>query len=218
VKLAVVLLLIGFARASAQSLTGTVIDAMGAVIPGTRITLTLSGEERETKAGNDGSFVFSGLGAGQYRITANAAGFSPYTGSIRIGEGEDVHFPTMMLELTGPCHSPVNPMVPRYRVDKILGKSAQIDGIVVPPRQVDVELKTIADHGVSSERATTDRHGRFRFSDVTPGRHRLYIEPAPGFLAVNPMDIISHPGELLVIEPVRLGRPPPPGPIIGVCE
>jgi hypothetical protein len=59
------------------SITGTVVDVQGDPVPEAKVTLYARGKftERTIAAGQDGGFTFSGLPAGQFRITIAAAGF-----------------------------------------------------------------------------------------------------------------------------------------------
>jgi hypothetical protein len=82
---ALVVVSLGLRPASGQttfgSITGTVRDATGAVIPGTLVTLTNLGtsEKRTQQAGPDGFYSFVNLIPGQYRIDAEKEGFKRFT-------------------------------------------------------------------------------------------------------------------------------------------
>jgi carboxypeptidase family protein len=62
------------------TLTGTVLDPGGALVPSAKITVTnmQTGLTRNMQSSADGGFVFPLLPAGSYRITVEAAGFSLY--------------------------------------------------------------------------------------------------------------------------------------------
>jgi Carboxypeptidase regulatory-like domain len=65
----------------AAALSGVVLDASGAAIPGAQVSLA-HGDGRQTRrvsSGSQGEFVFTGLPAGSYLITINAKGFAPST-------------------------------------------------------------------------------------------------------------------------------------------
>ena len=63
-----------------STLSGTVRDKSGAVVPGASITVKnqASGDERKTVAGHDGDFAVPGLRAGTYRLSATAKNFGVY--------------------------------------------------------------------------------------------------------------------------------------------
>src|SRR5260370_1022133 len=69
---------LGMFGQSLTSLTGTVTDPTGAVIPGAAITVTNAGSasQRETKSDSSGRYSFAQLQPGTYQITAKAPGFS----------------------------------------------------------------------------------------------------------------------------------------------
>src|SRR6476469_4465047 len=61
------------ALAQPSLLRGKVTDESGAMVPGARVEIhSASGFLRATKSGNDGSYLFSELAAGEYRLTASA--------------------------------------------------------------------------------------------------------------------------------------------------
>src|SRR5262245_56150100 len=62
------------------TLTGTVLDPGGALVPSAKITVTnmQTGLTRNMQSSADGGFVFPLLPAGTYRITVEAVGFSLY--------------------------------------------------------------------------------------------------------------------------------------------
>lgn len=65
------------------SISGTVTDPSGAVIPAAAVTLRNSntGTLQTTTTGNDGSFPFLSVPAGDYQVEIRAAGFKPYVQS-----------------------------------------------------------------------------------------------------------------------------------------
>jgi hypothetical protein len=71
------------------TITGTVSDATGAVVPRATITLTnkTSGDVRRSTSNNDGYFSYSSVPAGQYDLLVTASGFKQYeiTGIDLIG-------------------------------------------------------------------------------------------------------------------------------------
>src|SRR5262245_31160537 len=61
---------------TAATITGTVSDPSGSVLPATQLTLrqTTTGLTRTTTSGDDGRFVFAGVQAGEYELQAELAG------------------------------------------------------------------------------------------------------------------------------------------------
>jgi hypothetical protein len=62
------------------SITGTVTDSTGAVIPSCSVTLTNTGTNvsRTIQAGGDGSYLFTLVPIGSYRVTVEQSGFRKY--------------------------------------------------------------------------------------------------------------------------------------------
>ena len=69
--------------ACAQStIRGTVVDPVGAIVPGAQVTLVSNGETAgETKSAADGTFSFESLESGRYHLTAQSSGFALFVGS-----------------------------------------------------------------------------------------------------------------------------------------
>jgi uncharacterized surface anchored protein len=65
------------AQTGTGSLTGTVSDSSGGVISGATVTVTSlgTGQSRTTTTDSDGSYTFSLLNAGDYKVTFSAPGF-----------------------------------------------------------------------------------------------------------------------------------------------
>ena len=67
------------ARANATgTIGGKVVDPLGAVVPHADVSLLQNGKVvGVTKTDQEGNFVFSGIGAGQYLVRVEAPGFAP---------------------------------------------------------------------------------------------------------------------------------------------
>jgi hypothetical protein len=70
-----------FGQVDEGSITGTVLDATGAVVPGAQVTLlnTDQGITLETRSSGSGVYTFNPVRAGHYKISATARGFSKTT-------------------------------------------------------------------------------------------------------------------------------------------
>ncbi len=70
----------GLSAQEQGTLSGQVVDTLGARVAGASVTLTRDGAQvDESKSAADGSFTFSNLAAGRYQVTAAAQGFQPGT-------------------------------------------------------------------------------------------------------------------------------------------
>jgi hypothetical protein len=69
-----------YAQNTTGTLTGSVADPSGAVIPGATVVMKnqLSGDERRTVTNNDGFFSINGVQVGDYAVTITAQGFEKY--------------------------------------------------------------------------------------------------------------------------------------------
>lgn len=77
-------------RAAAQpssALRGTVTDGTGGALPGVVVVLTATGgtDTFRSVTGPDGSFAFTGLAPGAYRIEASLPGFRTFSGEVTAG-------------------------------------------------------------------------------------------------------------------------------------
>jgi len=72
------------------SISGTVIDATGAVVVGAQVTLTRADQStlQEVVSGGNGQFFFGNLLPGTFQIKVTASGFAPrtFSGMLRSGE------------------------------------------------------------------------------------------------------------------------------------
>ena len=80
------------AQSMFATLTGTVLDSGGAVIPGAPVTVknAASGETRDTTTNRDGFFSVTALPAATYQVIVTAKGFEKYRASgISLTGGDD---------------------------------------------------------------------------------------------------------------------------------
>lgn len=102
VEWSIFVLMIGIAAlAVAQdtaSLTGTIRDKSGAVIPGADVVIKnpANGTVREVKSNSDGEYVAAALAPGQYDITVTAKGFKKYEATgvvLRVAQSARINVP-----------------------------------------------------------------------------------------------------------------------------
>ncbi|MEQ1728893.1 MAG: TonB-dependent receptor [Vicinamibacterales bacterium] len=85
---ALALLLLAAVSASAQgTLSGSVADQTGGVLPGTTVTLFGAGERRFETTDDSGSFTFRDVPAGDYDVSAQLPGFAEATARVSVGAG-----------------------------------------------------------------------------------------------------------------------------------
>src|SRR5579883_2231794 len=69
-----------FGQTTSATITGTVTDPSGGVVPGAKVTVTNEGEGtvRDVTTGNTGVFSVPNLTVGRYRLHVTASGFAAY--------------------------------------------------------------------------------------------------------------------------------------------
>src|ERR1700684_1794045 len=90
------------AQTAAGTITGTVTDASGAVIPGATVTIEnpVSGLSRTTKTDASGQYRFTNLPFNPYHLTAHAEGFSPFTADVPVRSSVAVT-PSIKMQIGG---------------------------------------------------------------------------------------------------------------------
>jgi hypothetical protein len=83
------------------SISGTVVDQSGAVVPGARVRLNDGGQSlnQEVLSDGEGHYLFSNVAAGSFRLTITSAGFATQTVSGMLHSGEGYVVPQKPLEV-----------------------------------------------------------------------------------------------------------------------
>ena len=78
------------AQLTVGSVTGTVVDATGAVIPGATVTLTnqATGVTREQETSSTGTFAFERVRPGAYSLRVSMSGFKTYETTVEVSIGK----------------------------------------------------------------------------------------------------------------------------------
>ncbi len=81
---------LAFAQTGLGTVTGTILDATGAAIPGAKITLTNqdTGVVRRAESSAIGIYEFAAVPIGSYRLEVEAAGFKKYSGAFTLQAGQ----------------------------------------------------------------------------------------------------------------------------------
>ena len=97
------------AAQESATVSGSVLDPSGAVVPGAEVTL-ISGEQSQRRSavtGADGRFTFGRLPAGSYAVSIMAKGFQPVSsGKFTIAAGQGYELPSLKLSIA-PANSEV---------------------------------------------------------------------------------------------------------------
>ena len=71
-------------------------DESGAVIPAATVTISGNGSPRTAQSQADGSYSFTGLPAGQYTVTLDYPGFTPFSRTVSVTAGGTVEVPIQL--------------------------------------------------------------------------------------------------------------------------
>jgi hypothetical protein len=176
-------LLAGATSARAQQsqrsyrIAGVVVDAgTGAPVPHAELLIPFRGEDTKAVAGDDGRFVFQGLAAAKYPLSAMAHGYvregyqqhGAYTTGIAVGDGLDSEHLIFRL----------------HRQAVITGSVTDEYG--EPLRQAQIILLCF-ENGAGSPtptdqaRAMTDDLGAYRFPHLLPGKYYVAVSAHPWY-------------------------------------
>jgi outer membrane receptor protein involved in Fe transport len=89
------------AAAQTASLSGTVVDQSGGVVPGATVLLTSPGIRLSAVSGSRGEYRFTALAPGTYQITVTLVGFSQATRSGIVVANTDIEIPSLELRVAG---------------------------------------------------------------------------------------------------------------------
>jgi hypothetical protein len=85
VLLTVVVIATAFGQTTSKGeIAGSITDGQASALPGVRITIRSSDEQREAITDSDGRFVLGMVKLGTYRVAADLAGFIPKSGTITL--------------------------------------------------------------------------------------------------------------------------------------
>jgi hypothetical protein len=85
------------------TISGTVVDQSGALVPGAAVTLTATDTEkaqspgRQALTGDDGQFSFANVAPGAFQLTITSPGFTPQTSNGTLAPGETHIVPQIAL-------------------------------------------------------------------------------------------------------------------------
>ena len=86
--IALITLIAGVLPANAQSasggLHGTLTDSSGAIIPNAKVAIAGNGAQKTTQTLRDGTWTFSGLTAGAYKVAVNFPGFTAFERTVTV--------------------------------------------------------------------------------------------------------------------------------------
>jgi len=188
-RIALVILLIAFS-APAASLTGAVVDPIGASI--TRAVVELDSGSRKYLARTDdaGVYQFLNLPAGEYILTFRVPGFKMrIVKSIGLSEREQKRIPDITLDISSSCSGAgeSGPFATELRPVTGDASFGRLSGSVRPQLQ-GVEVALVCRTFNVCRSTKTDANGRFSFDMLSAGVYALnfhgqgfYPENATGY-------------------------------------
>jgi carboxypeptidase family protein len=93
------------AQQLAGTISGTVVDQMGAVVPGARVQLSREDPplSQEAMSDSDGQFFFADVAPGSFQLTITSPGFTTQSSSGTLHPGEDYLVPPVALVIAPPA-------------------------------------------------------------------------------------------------------------------
>jgi hypothetical protein len=168
-------------RKALVSITGTVVDPSGAVIPGCSVTLRGAGVDLTTESNTYGGFEFSELAAGLYSVEVAHPGFKTTTEQrVRVHEGGvsllRVALPLGVSPFSGGC-PPEPPAITMSPGSPGIFGSV---GPVSPPAPLESIIVTIRDtkHKNRSFSTHLDVKRQFAFENIPDGTYSLIVHGA----------------------------------------
>jgi Carboxypeptidase regulatory-like domain len=158
-------------------IAGVVVDsATGAPVPHATVSVFQDAEETQSTSGEDGRFIFSGLAAAKYPLSATAHGYvregyqqhGAYTTGIAVGDGLDSEHLVFRLHrqavITG-------------RVTDEYGEPLRQAQIILLRFESGTGSGTPSDRG----RTATDDLGEYRFPHLLPGKYYVAVSARPWY-------------------------------------
>jgi hypothetical protein len=125
-----------FAQAGRGSISGTVTDPAGAVVPGAQVVLLnhATGVKLHTVSSGAGLYTFISLNPGEYQVTASQKGFAPaaidkiavdvdqttvVNVALKIGAETQTVTVTEGVDLVEPSNSTVGSLIPAEQIDRV---------------------------------------------------------------------------------------------------
>jgi hypothetical protein len=191
-------------------IAGVVVDSVtGAPVPHAEVLILYGGEDTKAVAGDDGRFVFSGLTAAKYPLSATAHGYvregyqqhGAYTTGIAVGDGLDSEHLVFHLHrqavITG-------------RVTDEYGEPLRQAQIILLSFENGTGSRTPSDRG----RTATDDLGEYRFPHLLPGKYYVAVSARPWYAqtALNSAPALAESG----FGPSGLNTSPNSNPLLDV--
>ncbi len=181
-----------FAQVQSGTLTGTVTDPTGAVIPNAAIVLTnqANGSKFTSKSNGSGSFTFTGLPTGDFAISISSPGFQSFTEKgIHLDPGDSRSLSSLKLA-TGDTSQSVTveaqediPLDTGEKSDLITAE--EIKHLSVEGRDVSELFKTLPGFAISSQNNTNVNNQAYDPSQTSVGGAAGSYSPNGSIQGIN---------------------------------
>jgi outer membrane receptor protein involved in Fe transport len=84
---------------SGSTVSGTVVDESGGIAPGANVQLTGPGVNRFDTTNRDGTYTFTAVPVGSYKVTANLSGFGTASHDVAVSGADPTQVPPLTLKL-----------------------------------------------------------------------------------------------------------------------
>jgi hypothetical protein len=209
----------GSAQGGTASISGSVVFQSDAVVPGASVELTLDqppGATYRCLSDEKGAYAFSGLAAGEYRLTLSSVGLARLKlDGITIGDGQHKTMPPLeMFVALSACSDSLS--LDHIRLLDSADESGDLVGSVkVDQKDTEGQWPPVAGAVVrlfcgqknACAIARTDALGQFEFHSLTPGSFSLVVR-ARGYYPVEVLDMTVQKGRHFVYRPLYVERCP----------
>ncbi len=141
---------VAMAQAPTAAIHGSLTDSSGAVIPSAVVVLTGDGDRKSVQTSVDGSYVFSALPAGDYKISVAFPGFSPFERALKLLGGETAQLPVQLVPGTGKQEINVTAdadtvnVEPEHNASAVVLKDKDLDALPDDPADLNDMLQALA--------------------------------------------------------------------------
>lgn len=177
------------------SISGTVADITGAVIPGASVTLAGASSE-QVRTDQTGVFIFQRLGAGSYKLRIESQAFQARELGVALGEGEARYLGEVRLELAPMWMAMPRDCPPVVDILKVRSRDTRLTGVVLisghPASGAEVTIY-LADAPKPKASTKTNSLGAFQVPKLKPGTYRIVInQESPEPIRVHDITLDKH--------------------------